>query len=83
MAAKQGAASLFGMGQMMADDEDDFDDLTEDDLGPIEEEDEGEMALGAGPFEAYAETIFSPDASTEEKTEALRQAFLTLLEEQG
>lgn len=38
---------------------------------------------GGGPFDAYAETIFDPKADVTTKTDALRQAIMTLLEEQG
>lgn len=62
----------------MADEDDDMDDVDAD-AAPV---DEGmpEPELGAGPFDAYAETIFS-DADTVTKADALRQAILTILEE--
>lgn len=60
------------------DDEDDF----SDDAAPAEEDDVGEAELG-GPFDAYAETIFDPKADVAAKTDALRQAIMTLLEERG
>jgi hypothetical protein len=77
MAGKGGG--LFAvMGPPAAEDDDDF----SDDALPAEDEEEM-PELGAGPFEAYAETVFDPAASVEEKTEALRQALLTLIEERG
>jgi hypothetical protein len=66
------------MGPPEEEDEDDF----SDDAMPIAE-DEEEPALGAGPFEAYAETVFDAEAPPEARSDALRQAILTILEERG
>lgn len=61
--------------------EDDAEDYSDDAL-PIDDE-AAEPEIGAGPFEAYCETIFSETSSYEEKCDALRQAMLTVLEERG
>lgn len=58
--------------------DDDADDYA-DDAAPLDELME-EAELGAGPFDAYAETVFS-DADTPTKADALRQAVMTLIEE--
>lgn len=59
----------------------------EDDSGdsmPVgDESDTSDSPPGAGPFDAYAETIFDPKSDTPTKTDALRQAILTLIEERG
>lgn len=70
---------LFAVMGPPSDDEDDF----SDDAMPAEEDDMGADVELGGPFDAYAETIFDPKADTASKTEALRQAIMTLLEERG
>lgn len=63
--------------------EDDYDpSMYEDDaksMGP----DEGDDMLDstAGPFEAYADTVLNVEAPIEDRTEALRQAIQTIIEE--
>lgn len=76
--AVMGPPSKGGMGGMMGEDDDDY----SDDSAPAEEEDPGEVEMG-GPFDAYAETIFDPKADVAAKTDALRQAIMTLIEEKG
>jgi hypothetical protein len=39
--------------------------------------------IGAGPFDAYADTVLDAKASPEDRKAALREAILTLIEEQG
>lgn len=58
----------------------------EDDSGdsaPVGDEPDSTDEPGAGPFDTYAETIFDPKSDTPTKTDALRQAILTLIEERG
>jgi hypothetical protein len=74
--AKGGLFAVVGPSE--PEDEDDF----ADDALPAEDE-EDMPELGAGPFEAYCETVLNADAPYEERTEALRQAILTILEERG
>jgi len=72
-----------GLGIVIApeDDEYDPDEYADDaELGAGEDDDMGPMA---GPFESYADTIFNPEATPEEKSSALREAILTVIEEQG
>lgn len=77
--AKGGLFAVMGPPAMGGgEDDDDY----SDDAAPAEEEDMGETELG-GPFDAYAETIFDPKADVASKTDALRQAIMTLLEERG
>jgi len=42
-----------------------------------------DLDVGAGPFEAYCETVLDDKAPYEERCEALRQAILTVVEERG
>lgn len=70
---------LFAVAAPPEMEEDDVEDYADDALPVLDEE---APELGAGPFDAYAETIFS-DADTPTKADALRQAILTILEEQG
>lgn len=62
--------------------EEDADDFADDAL-PAEDDEDAAPELGAGPFEAYCETVLNADAPYEERCEALRQAILTVLEERG
>ncbi len=63
------------------EDEPSLDDFSDDLAMPAaEEEDEG---IGAGPFDAYAETAFDTEADPAARSDALRQAILTVLEESG
>lgn len=75
--AKGGLFAVVGPPE--AEDEDDF----SDDALPAEDDEELMPELGAGPFEAYCETVLNADAPYEERCEALRQAILTVLEERG
>lgn len=62
------------------EDEPSLDDFSDDLAMPAaEEEDEG---VG-GPFDAYAETAFDTEADPAARSDALRQAILTVLEESG
>lgn len=62
------------------EDDDDLDDYAEDlEMSDSEEEPE----IGGGPFDAYAETVFDVDADPATRTDALRQAIETVLEERG
>jgi hypothetical protein len=63
---------------MMDMDMDDGDDFAED-LAPPGDEEMPE--LGAGPFDAYAETVLDAEADPEDRKSALREAILTLIEE--
>jgi hypothetical protein len=55
--------------------------MYEDDAEPMGP-DEGDMLDStAGPFEAYADTVLNVEAPIEERTEALRQAIQTIIEE--
>ncbi len=74
------AKGLFAVATPPEMEDDDADDYS-DDASPVDEA-LSEPELGAGPFDAYAETIFS-DADTVTKADALRQAILTILEERG
>ena len=63
--------------------EDDYDpSMYEDDAAMAEDDGDGmDMEPTAGPFEAYADTALDPEADIGERTEALRQAIQTLIEE--
>ena len=66
------------------DEEDDDSDLS-DYAGDLEMGDsatDDEDSAG-GPFDAYAETVFDTEADPAARTDALRQAILTALEESG
>ncbi len=67
------------MGPPPEEDEDDF----ADDALPAEDDVEEMPELGAGPFDAYAETVFDTEADPAARADALRQAILTILEERG
>jgi hypothetical protein len=74
-----GKASLFAVSapSSLEDDEDDFSDDALPSLDEVEDD------PGAGPFDAYAETVLDADAPIEERKDALRECILTLLEERG
>ena len=73
---------LFAVPAPPAAPEEDEDDLAGD-LAPLDSEESSEPeAPMPGPFDAYAETVFS-DADTATKSDALRQAILCVLEERG
>jgi hypothetical protein len=74
--AKGGLFAVVGPPE--AEDDDDF----ADDALPAED-DEAMPELGAGPFDAYAETVFDIEADPAARADALRQAILTILEERG
>lgn len=78
MAGKGGLFAVMGP----PSDEEEDDDL-DDYAGDLEEDAPAEMEMGAGPFEAYAETVFDVDADPAARADALRQAILTALEERG
>lgn len=69
------------MGPPPDEEEDSLEDYA-DDLGEPESDEELEP-LAAGPFDAYAETIFDAEADPAARSDALRQAILTVLEENG
>jgi hypothetical protein len=73
-----GSGASSAMPDMGADSEDDS-----GDSAPVGDEPDSPDEPGAGPFDAYAETIFDPKSDTPTKTDALRQAILTLIEERG
>lgn len=75
--AKGGLFAVVGPSE--PEDEDDF----SDDALPAEDDDEAMPELGAGPFEAYCETVLNADAPYQERCDALRQAILTIIEERG
>jgi hypothetical protein len=59
-------------------------DLDEDFSADLEDLDaEEDMSIGAGPFDTYAETVFDLEADPASRTDALRQAIMTVLEESG
>lgn len=67
--------------------EDDIDDEELDDYAADLELDEDEpgdpAALGGGPFDDYAAIVLDVDADPAARSDALRQAILTVLEERG
>ena len=79
MAAKH---SLFAVSSAPADDAGDDDDYSGDSL-PADEESEPADTEPGGPFDAYAETVLDAKAPMGDRVSALREAILTLLEEQG
>ncbi len=84
MKGKGGSFAMMGAppsAPSAVDDDDDLDDYAED-LEMSDPEDE-DVAIGAGPFDAYAETVFDLDADPATRTDALRQAIETVLEERG
>lgn len=64
-----------------AEDDDDLDDY-EDDL-ELDEPEADPVSIGAGPFDDYAATALDPKADPAARSDALRQAILTILEERG
>jgi hypothetical protein len=60
------------------DEEDTLDDFS-DDLA--ETEPELDVELGAGPLDAYMETVFDDAAPMPDRIDAFRQAILTVVEE--
>lgn len=64
--------------------EDDDDDMS-DYAGDLEMGDPAgdDTSDSGGPFDAYAETVFDDKADPASRTDALRQAILTVLEESG
>lgn len=65
--------------------EEEDDDLDLEDFSADLEDDapEDDMGVGTGPFDAYAETVFDAEADPASRSDALRQAILTVLEESG
>lgn len=63
--------------------EDDGEEDYSDDAAPAGDEEGEPEDLQAGPFDAYAETVLDAKAPTEDRISALREAILTLIEEQG
>lgn len=76
-----GKGGLFAVATPPEDEDDDLDDYSSD-LEALDPEEE-DMGIGAGPFDAYAETAFDVEADPATRTDALRQAILTVLEESG
>jgi hypothetical protein len=80
MATKRG-----GIGLLIAPEEpeDEFvEDEFDGDLDSMGLSTAGDPDVEGGAFEAYADTVFNPEASLEERSSALREAILTLVEEQ-
>jgi hypothetical protein len=77
----KGKGGLFAVSGPPSDEEDDpsLDDFSGDleDPAPADDDPSG------GPFDAYAETVFDDSADPAARTDALRQAILTALEESG
>ncbi|HET8762476.1 MAG TPA: hypothetical protein VFM12_03625 [Gemmatimonadales bacterium] len=65
------------------EDEDDEAFSVDDDSMPVGDEEEESAEGMAGPFEAYAETVFDVKADPATRADALRQAIETVLEERG
>jgi hypothetical protein len=82
MAARKGGLFAVMGGPRPAEEDDDLDDYA-DDLELADDDSAEPEALGAGPFDAYAETVFDVEADPASRTDALRQAILTVLEERG
>lgn len=86
MAARKGLFALSSPRPAAEEDDDDLDDL-DDYAGDLELDDDvgGGMPpdIGAGPFDDYAATAFDPDADPAARSDALRQAILTIIEERG
>jgi hypothetical protein len=80
MAAKGGLFAV-SMPPALGGDDEEADDYS-DDAAPAEGAPEPDE-LGAGPFDAYAETVFDEKADVPTKSDALRQAILCILEERG
>lgn len=76
-----GKGGLFAVSAPPAEEEDDLEDFSGD-LEDLDLVDDAE-ATSAGPFDAYAETVFDLQADPAERSDALRQAILTALEESG
>jgi hypothetical protein len=76
-----GKGGLFAVMGPPSDEEED-DDL-EDFSSDLEEEAPEELDISAGPFDAYAETVFDENADPAARSDALRQAILVALEERG
>jgi hypothetical protein len=76
MAGKGGLFAVMGP----PEEEDELEDYAGDLEDPAIAEDE---PLGAGPLDAYAETIFDTEADPVSRTDALRQFVLTVQEEMG
>lgn len=76
-----GKGGLFAVASPALEEDDELDDFSGD-LEDLDMVDDGE-ATSAGPFDAYAETVFDVEADPASRTDALRQAILTALEESG
>jgi hypothetical protein len=76
-----GKGSLFAVASPSAEEDDELEDFSGD-LEDLDMVDDGE-ATSAGPFDAYAETVFDVEADPAARSDALRQAILTALEESG
>ena len=81
---RMGKGSMFALGPPPAeeDDEDDMSDYAGDlDMSDMSSEEDAEGS--GGPFDDYAQTLFDTEADPATRTDALRQAILTVLEEKG
>lgn len=76
-----GKGSLFAVASPPEEEDDALEDFSGD-LEDLDMVDDGE-ATSAGPFDAYAETVFDLEADPAARSDALRQAILTALEESG
>lgn len=76
-----GKGGLFAVSAPPEEEDDALEDFSGD-LEDLDMVDDG-AELGAGPFDAYAETVFDLEADPASRTDALRQAILTVLEESG
>lgn len=76
--------SLFAVKSAPAEDDTSAGEDFASDLMPADDEMETDpMELGGGPFDAYADTVLDAEADPADRKDALRQAILTLIEEQG
>lgn len=76
-----GKGGLFAVSSAPDDGSDDDSEDYSSDLEPTDPSDD--KSDGSGPFDAYAETVFDTEADPAARSDALRQAILTVLEESG
>lgn len=72
-----------GLGSMGAADDEFDEDEYADDAMPMSDDEDMDLEGAGGPFEAYADTLLNPELPIEERTDALRQAIQTIIEEGG